>query len=103
MKEIIISFKADSDGHFDESAAKRAMLADAAFSTLWTIGQEIFRPARKHGYSCQKLQKLIEESGDVKDETYGELNRGTEIISLLEEKFYSILEENGINLGDLWS
>lgn len=64
---------------------------------LWEISQEIFRPARKHGYADQKIQKLlldIDHNADISSE-YG---KGTELISLLEERFYEILRERGIEL-----
>lgn len=50
------------------------------------IGNEVFRPARKHGYADQELQQLIEKNPDA-----------AEIISLLESKFYEILREHGVD------
>lgn len=64
---------------------------------LWDIAQEVFRPARKHGYSDGKIQKLlldIDHNADVSSE-YG---KGTDLVGLLEEKFYEILRERGIEL-----
>lgn len=51
---------------------------------LWDIANEVFRPARKHGYADQELNTLAENN--------------TELIGLLEQKFYAILEEKGISL-----
>ena len=63
--------------------AARAGLLHAA---LWDTAQEVFRPARKHGYAELRLHELnaIEEVNEA--------------ISLLEKKFYEILEDKGIRL-----
>ena len=52
---------------------------------LFDIANDIFRPARKHGYSDQRLQNLSE--------------RETEIIGILEEQFYEILRDHKIDIG----
>jgi len=56
---------------------------------LWDIAQEIFRPARKHGYSNSKVQDLLDKCGDD----------GYELVSELEDMFYEILRDRG--LGDI--
>lgn len=72
---------------------KRMTSATDAYIVLWDIGQQVFRPARKHGYShSPRLNELLE--GDHGDSV-------TEAISLLEKKFYEIMEERGVNLDDL--
>lgn len=48
----------------------------------------IFRPARKHGYTDQKIQALIDKIGD---DAY-------ELVGLLEDKFYWIVQEFGLKL-----
>lgn len=79
-------------------------------SSLWDISQEVFRPARKHGYSDPRLQLLIEKL----DEQVAQLSssgalvgwpmehdipmNATDLISLLEQKFYRILEEHEVSL-----
>ncbi len=77
-------------------------------SAFWTIGNEVFRPARKHGYSDQRLHDLIHfldqaaaalgtsEEKWPSDE-YGPLN-ATDLIYLLEQKYHDILRENGVEL-----
>ena len=55
---------------------------------LWDISQELFRPARKHGYPDPALQELLEK----KD------SQGAEIIALLEEKFFEILRDRNVEL-----
>ena len=84
----------------DRKNFRKASNADQAYNTLWEISQEIFRPARKHGYNDAELNKLIEDSGTYQDKEYGELGRGEEIISRLEKMFYEKLEENGVSLED---
>jgi len=70
----------------DNEEYKLHMKAGAMHSALWEISQEIFRPARKHGYNDPELNKLIED------------DKVTEAISLLEKKMYDILRENDIEL-----
>lgn len=50
------------------------------------IHQEIFRPHRKHGYSDEDLKKLCKNE------------KVLEAISVLEELFHKILEEEDINV-----
>ena len=70
---------------------------------LWDIAQEIFRPARKHGYPNEAVQKVLDKAdeaivvtdvGGVKYET----GAGSELVSMLEQKFYEILRERNIEL-----
>jgi hypothetical protein len=64
-------------------AFKRACSATDAYLVLHCIANEIFRPARKHGYDDQSL------------------NNNEEVIGKLEDMFYELLEKYGINLDDL--
>jgi hypothetical protein len=79
--------------HFDLSKEddredyKSAMQGANAKRALWEIANEVFRPARKHGYSDQTIQMLV----DVNPE-------GAELISKLEKKFYEILEEHEVDI-----
>jgi len=79
------------------AAHRRAVSATDAYIALSEIANEIFRPARKHGYPETILNKLIEVCPD-NEEGY---NVGSEIISQLETKFYEILTDNKISLEDL--
>lgn len=77
-------------------------------AAFWTIGNDLFRPARKHGYSDERLHALIffldqaaaalgtSEEGWPRDE-YGPLG-ATDLIWLLEQKYHDILRENGVEL-----
>lgn len=64
---------------------------------LWEISQEIFRPARKHGYMDSRLNEMLENSRPIR-ENGEEFASGYEIISRLEDKFYQILNEHNISL-----
>ncbi len=68
----------------DQEDFTRATKALDMELALWDIANEVFRPARKHGYADQELNALAENN--------------TELIGLLEQKFYAILEEKGISL-----
>jgi len=86
MKKVIIEFEVQD--RYDESSVRRALNADAAYCALYDIRTQIFRPARKHGYSDRELVRLFDE------EKHGDL------ISALESKFYEILTANEISLDD---
>jgi hypothetical protein len=73
-------------------------------SIIHEVEQEVFRPARKHGYSNREIEKLINAINDLIDRTQfddlsmhprdsnGYLN-ATDLIGLLEQKFYNIKRE----------
>jgi hypothetical protein len=82
---------------FSRNAHKRAVNATNAYIALFNIANEVFRPARKHGYPEGKINKLLDECGETEEGH----SRGVELIGELETKFYEILEDNGIDLNDL--
>lgn len=90
MRKLSILFTDLADPS-EAAAARRAMKADAAFHVLWDTAQEIFRPARKHGYPDTELNKLLEDNEAVHV-----------AIGMLEEKFYSLMAEQDINLDQDW-
>jgi hypothetical protein len=62
-------------------------------SALWEIRQELFRPARKHGYSDFELTALIKKiNSKFKDECVAE-----ELIGLLEDRFSMICSNNDVS------
>lgn len=71
----------------------RAVKGTDAYIVLWEVSQQIFRPARKHGYlSDPKLNQLLGgDHGDAVEEAIG----------LLEDKFHELLRDRGISLEDL--
>lgn len=67
----------------DRDDHETALKAGAMKRALDEIGNEVFRPARKHGYSDPEIRELMDA-----------LNGGGEkLVDLLEKKFYEILEE----------
>lgn len=86
----------------------RTQQAGKMHSALWDIGNDVFRPARKHGYSDSHIQGLIERldkavemlsyaEEDWPKDAYGPLN-ATDLIRFLEEKYHAILREHGVDL-----
>lgn len=71
----------------EPSEIVKMMKVDAYADALWRTGQEIFRPARKHGYADKQLNLLVEENVAV-----------AEAIGLLEDKFYEIINELGLEI-----
>ncbi len=68
---------------------KKATKANDAWLAFWSMSQEIFRPARKHGYSgvLYEINEMVEQSPAV-----------AEAIGMLEKRFFQILEEYAIEL-----
>lgn len=86
-KKVTIEF--DIQDQHDDICVRRALNADEAYFALSDIRNEIFRPARKHGYSDREIEAIFDE------EKHGHL------IAMLEKKFHEILLEHGITLDDI--
>lgn len=73
----------------DQMEHKRAVKSTDAFLALWEIANEVFRPARKHGYgngkNSERLNQLLQNE------------QVAEAIGLLEEEFYEIVNEKEVN------
>jgi hypothetical protein len=80
--KAILEFTLPEEREEFETAVK----APALQAALWDVAQEVFRPARKHGYVDSRLQKMMEE----KD--------GEELIGELETLFFEILRRHGVEL-----
>ena len=81
MKAILTFNLPEDQREFD-----RAVKGDDAHIALYDIGQQVFRPARKHGYTNDELNQLLEQPGV------------TEAIGLLEKMFFDILGDHMLNL-----
>lgn len=68
----------------EQDEARMALNGVQAQVALGEIHSEVFRPARKHGYSDKKLNKLAKGN--------------EELIGLLEEKFFEILADRGLEV-----
>lgn len=90
MSSATLTFNLDDRD--EEVKFKRAVAAPDLALALWDISQQVFRPARKHGYADSDLQTQL--NGD-----HGEAIE--EFVGLLEAKFYSILNEYSINLDTM--
>lgn len=75
MKTITLKFTCNDRD--EEAEALRAFQANALQHALWRIEEEIFRPARKHGYGDERLDAMVEE---------------------LSKRFYEILDDENIKL-----
>lgn len=71
----------------DKIKMKDALNAQSYKTTLYDIAREVFRPARKHGYADRKIQDIIEKNDD-----------SIELVGLLEELFYKVLDDNEVTL-----
>jgi hypothetical protein len=74
----------------DREELKILMSAGDLSLVVDDVANEIFRPARKHGYSEQyhKLNELINQNPEL----------ATDIIEELEKMFFQILENHNITL-----
>jgi len=84
-----VTINYDLDNEEDRSSYERHRIAAGACHALWEISQKVFRPARKHGYSDIRIEKLMRSFDDSE-----------ELIGLLEELFFEILDDNGVGLDD---
>lgn len=107
MSKAILEFNLPEE----EAEFQMAVNAASLQSALWDVAQDVFRPARKHGYPSIEIQGLLERLDDCvarlekenqlddnwpKDDC-GPLN-ATDLIRILEQRFYSILEHHGVQL-----
>lgn len=83
MSEVTLKFTLPEE----KEELTQALNAGELHSALWSVAQEVFRPARKHGYSDPNIQAALDKCIE-----------GEELVSLLEKKFYEILDEYGIKL-----
>lgn len=82
MKAILEFDLPEDQEEFNDAAA-----AGKYVDCLQSIAQEVFRPARKHGYQGnERLNQLIQQD-DV-----------AEAIEILEELFYTILRDRSVTL-----
>jgi hypothetical protein len=80
MSKLILQF----DMPEERQEAEAHMQGPAALDALFTIRQEVFRPARKHGYPDPEIAALIEDIGE---------DLATELIGKLEGLFNEIVSD----------
>ena len=77
-KIAILKFNLDTlEG---KESLNRALKADAAFSAIRTIGEQVFRKYRKYGLT-EEMEQLDKD----------------ELVSFLEKEFYTVLEDFEVN------
>lgn len=82
----ILTFNLPEDAEDFKLAQRAGRMACALFD----IRNEVFRPARKHGYSGEIGEFLNTLSEEEKD-------RALSLIGLLENKFSQVCEENDVS------
>lgn len=89
----------------EEPELRYATQGKDANLALWSVAQEIFRPARKHGYPSTEIQQLMERLDTLAEADpnktvgeYEEIHDAGYLIGLLESMFYKILEEYNVTL-----
>lgn len=82
-----ISITINTDEPSDNKEVIRLLKGNLGFIALHSIMQQVFRPARKHGYPDKKLQTLLDKIGDD----------GYDLISELEDLAQSIIDDYEIN------
>lgn len=70
---------------------KNAVSANCMKSVLYDISQNIFRPARKHGYSDRRMAKFLDSDGCLKQEI-------ADAIGVLEDMYCELLSENNLSI-----
>ena len=82
MKTII-----EFDNLTEREELQQALSAGDMVSAFAEIGNEVFRPARKHGYVDDKIEALMQKLGPD----------ANELVSLLETKYYEILQDHDVS------
>ena len=80
-----------SDEPEDIETIAQMLSVHRVYNALSEIRDEVFRPARKHGYPDSDLSALL---GEAVPEA--EVDARHEIIGLLERKFFEILNRHGV-------
>ena len=83
MEKKIILTMTDED---NDSDMLRYLNGPKYAIALWEISQEIFRPARKHGYSDRQVNEYLDGN-----DTYLAIGR-------LEEMFFEILAKHNLEI-----
>lgn len=95
LKRLLKEF-ADLDAE-DRAEIVLMLKAGDLISCLSDIANDIFRPARKHGYPDKEIEEMIEKCGYSNEENEFERSSyGCELISLLETKFFDICKQNDV-------
>ena len=87
-----LTFTAESNTEYDDLRKIKAVLKVNNYQiALMDIANNIFRPIRKHGYENKVINELCNNCGVS----------SVVLIGALEEMFYEILNENGLDMEEL--
>lgn len=78
----------------DHLKLRRMLSVDRVYEAMDSVTDEVFRPARKHGYSEARLSKFFDE----KTVPIEEINRRIELVGALEDLFFECLKDNDVSL-----
>lgn len=103
-KKITMTWDLSEPG--DEKDFLQAFHGGDCALALWEIQQEVFRPARKHGYSNDTVATLIRRLNEAVDTHYASLSPEErpsveDLIGQLEQLFLWVIEKQGVNLSNL--
>lgn len=98
MKKITLEFWVKDE--YDKAEVEAVMKADDLVLALYDISIE-FKSIFKHGSKLSGLQDLIENTKEIKDGEGFTTTEGYEIVEKIQERYYEILEEYGIDLDKL--
>ena len=95
MPKVTLTFQLPEEQSEYETTTKAGKMASA----MWEISNEVFRPARKHGYqnseiqeTIQYLDSLAEQAAAAEGKEYAERD-ATSLIRMLEVMYHDILRE----------
>jgi hypothetical protein len=89
LKECVLSV--DLGDPDEESALLQCIKARDAFIALGAVREDLFRPARKHGYKDKRLQDLFIQNEEAI----------AEFVYELERRFNEILSDNRLDDFDI--
>jgi hypothetical protein len=74
--------------HFDRKVIEHCLNGEKYFDLFEEIRDQVFRPARKHGYCDIAINDALHKCG----------GNGEELIGELESKFFDVISEAGVQL-----
>lgn len=87
----------DMEDQDDKEKLNRMLKVDNLVIALEDIHNKVWRPNFKHGYSEEKIKKLIDKCGTYEDEHGHEVSIGSELIEALHEIYISVLQDNEVD------
>ncbi len=91
MPQAILKFNLNDPD--DRDSFKQATKANNMALALWEMRQQIFRPARKHGYPDSRLADFF----NPETVSEAEINARIDLVGELERLFGEILTDNEVH------